>query len=383
MTIQDLKDKNLIIYQVITGSQAYGTAEETSDTDRKGIFMIPIDMLLSGNYIEQVSDETNDNTYYELGKFMFLLGKGDPTAIEMISAYDGVIEIEHSIMSYIKDNTNIFITKKLKSTFGEYAKRQIIKAKGLNKKINKPIGKTKKTPLDFCMVVDGYKTYPLKQYLKTNNLVQNFCGVVKLPNAEGLFALFYDEYSHCCFYDQIPIEERKTNQAKYQNLLKGYKGIIKESENGELVSNDIRYSSIPKSENPLILFSYNMNGYVKFCKDYSEYWSWVNKRNPIRYNTNMKHGKGYDGKNMAHCHRLLDICLEIGQGLGVNILRPNREQLLLIKHGEYDLDTLIAEAESKIEQIDVAYESANLPNSVNDEVVKQYLLQMRKDFYKI
>jgi hypothetical protein len=384
MTIQDLKDKNLIIFEAIVGSQAHGTSDENSDIDIKGIFVQPLDMFLKGDIIEQIADEKNNNVYWEISKFLFLLGKGDPTAIELLFSPEDVILIEKDIFKIIKDNKNLFLTKQLKDTFGKYAEQQIRKARGLNKKIRNKMDKEKKSPIDFCYVVDGYKTYPLNRFLKEKNYNQRFCGIVNVPNAETVYALFYDEFSHICFDDSISPEEQKNNQNVFKNNFKGYKGIVKESENGELISNEIRLSSIPKTDKPLCIFSYNKNGYTTYCKKYKEYFDWEAKRNKARYDTTIKHGKGYDSKNMSHCYRLLTTCLEIGEGKGVNIRRiHDREKILKIKYGHYEYDNLLKDADDIIIDIEKAYLTSDLPEKCDPNVPKDFLMKIRKDFYNI
>jgi hypothetical protein len=79
------------------------------------------------------------------------------------------------------------------------------------------------------------------------------------------------------------------------------KGIVQDRE----TSNDISLSEVPKDISPNFIMQFNKDGYSKYCKEYKEYWEWVEKRNKARYDDNMLHGKGYDGKNLAHCHRLL------------------------------------------------------------------------------
>ena len=41
MTIDDLKGKGLVILECISGSRAYGLETPTSDTDIKGVFLLP------------------------------------------------------------------------------------------------------------------------------------------------------------------------------------------------------------------------------------------------------------------------------------------------------------------------------------------------------
>jgi hypothetical protein len=112
-----------------------------------------------------------------------------------------------------------------------------------------------------------------------------------------------------------------------------------------------------------------------------DYFDWVEKRNPERYNDNMGHGGNYDGKNLAHCHRLLDMAIEIGEGKGINIRRNNREELLSIRRGEHDYDKLVEEAELKIKRMDDVFESAGLPKSIDRDFLNDLLIKIRKEYY--
>lgn len=384
MTIQNLKDKNLIIFECISGSNAYGTALPTSDIDIKGVFIQPIDEILSGNYIEQVSDEKNDTVYYEILRFLELAITNNPNILELFNMPDDCIRYKHPIFDLVLQNKDKFITKNCKNTFGGYAHTQIKKARGLNKKIVNPVAKRKKTPIDFCYVVEGYKTRKLGPWLKENNLEQKFCGLVNIPNAKNLYALFYDTMSYMCFSQSVSKETReqakKIKRELGQAMGLGYKGIVKEDENGKFYSDDLRLSSVPKGEILKAIISYNKDGYMSYCKKYTEYWDWVEKRNPVRYGETVQHGNNFDAKNMMHCHRLLDMALEIGQGKDINVRRPNREQLLSIRRGEYDYDTLIREAEDKLIEVDKAFEVADLPKHVDRKFVDQLLIKIRKQF---
>lgn len=57
MTIQNLRDKNLILFECISGSRTYGTDLPTSDTDIRGVFVLSQADLYGLNYVEQVNDE--------------------------------------------------------------------------------------------------------------------------------------------------------------------------------------------------------------------------------------------------------------------------------------------------------------------------------------
>ena len=73
LTIEDLHTQNLLLLEAVSGSRAYGLATPESDTDIKGVFYLPKSMFYGMEYIPQISNETNDIVYYELGRFIELL----------------------------------------------------------------------------------------------------------------------------------------------------------------------------------------------------------------------------------------------------------------------------------------------------------------------
>ena len=83
MTIENLRERGLIIFEGIVGSQAYGIATPTSDVDIKGVFMMPFENILDFGYVEQISDEKNDTVFYEIRRFLQLLQTNNPTILEL------------------------------------------------------------------------------------------------------------------------------------------------------------------------------------------------------------------------------------------------------------------------------------------------------------
>jgi predicted nucleotidyltransferase len=67
MTIEDLRDKGLIILECISGSKAYGLDTPSSDTDIKGVFILPKEEYYGLTYTPQVNNETNDIVFMSSG----------------------------------------------------------------------------------------------------------------------------------------------------------------------------------------------------------------------------------------------------------------------------------------------------------------------------
>jgi hypothetical protein len=167
----------------------------------------------------------------------------------------------------------------------------------------------------------------------------------------------------------------------------GYKGLVNtghEDEDGKInygISNQLRLSSVPKGEKVIATIVYNKDGYSEHCKDYKEYQEWLENRNEARYVETQEHGQKIDGKNMMHCMRLIRMATEIGEGKGIIVRRPDAQELLAIRRGEVDLDSLIDIADKAIENMDEVFENSNLPNNVNKGLVDALLVNIRREFY--
>lgn len=102
MTIKDLKDQQLILLECISGSRAYGLHTPQSDTDLKGVFLLPKKVFYGLEQTEQLNNETNDEVYYELKRFIDLLTKNNPNILELLATPEDYIITRHPLMNHIK-----------------------------------------------------------------------------------------------------------------------------------------------------------------------------------------------------------------------------------------------------------------------------------------
>jgi predicted nucleotidyltransferase len=368
------------------GSQAYGTAIPTSDIDYAGVYIQHIDNILGYGYKEQINDDKNDTVFYEIKRFLDLVSTNNPTILELLNTPEDCILYKHPLIGEILQHRDKFITKKCSNSFAGYAIQQIKKAKGQDKKQNWEKDKvTRKDVLDFCYVIKGEKSMPWKVWSEAR-YEEKFVGVVNLPNARDVYAVYYDTDSHLCFSESIPEGSRNVykNNRKELGLVMGlgYKGLVKSGEGANVAeSNQLRLSSIPKGETPICNIIYNKDGYTAHCKDYREYQEWLDNRNEQRWTDVKTHDQKIDGKNMMHCRRLLEMAKEIAEGKGILVRRENAQELLAIRRGEVDLQSLIDRAENDIVEIDRLFKESDLPESVDLGFINDLLVSVRKEFY--
>lgn len=350
MKIKDLRERGLIILECISGSKAYGLDTPSSDTDIKGVFLLPKEEFYGLNYTPQVSNSTNDIMFYELGRFIELLSVNNPNILELLNTPKSSVLYKHPFLEMI--NPELILSKQCQSTFGKFALAQIKKAKGLKKKIVNPMSKERKSILAFCYVNHGQGSISLEKFLTQKNWKQEDCGLAKIPHMKHIFGLYYGEGM-------------------------GFSGIAKSP-----VSNDISLSSIPKGMKQQVLLYFNKDGYSTYCKEYREYWDWVDKRNDIRYENTQSHGKNYDAKNMMHTFRLLEMAIEIAKEGKVNVRRPNRDFLLDIKMGKFEYEELLHMAKERQDEMEKAFEVSRLPEKPDEERINRMLFELRERFYQ-
>lgn len=107
------------------GSHAYGTNNENSDVDIRGVATRTKRSILTGSDFEQVVNVDTDTTVYSLDKIVKLLCSCNPNTIEMLG-----LKPEHYI--YLTDsgkklieNRHLFLSKRAIHSFGGYANAQL------------------------------------------------------------------------------------------------------------------------------------------------------------------------------------------------------------------------------------------------------------------
>lgn len=351
MNLNSLQQNKNLLLKAISGSRAYGTDLPESDTDIKGVFFMPKTQFYGLHPVEQISDEGNDEVYYELGRFLALLAKNNPNLMELLATPEDSLLFKHPILGQVKPE--LFLSKLCFQAFAGYAKTQIQKARGLNKKILNPKEKERKSILDFCYITENQGSVKLKDWLTQTKREQSLCGLVRLAHMRDMYALFYDK-----------------------DESKAYKGILHSER-----ANDVVLSSVPKGEKPISYLHFNRDGYSVYCREYKEYWEWVEKRNEARYQNTLSHGKLYDAKNMMHTFRLLDMAEEIGREGVIRVRRPNRDELLAIRRGEFEYEALLQEAEKRLARIEQVYAASSLPERPDHEAIDALLIEMREELY--
>jgi len=351
MTLEEARSPEALLFECVAGSRAYGTDHPESDTDLRGVFVAPQSLFYGLDEIQQVSDANNDETYYEIGRFIELLAKNNPNILELLYMPQDCVRFRSPLMDRIR--LEMVLSKRCQATFAGYAMAQVRKARGLNKKIVNPMEGPRRTALSFCHVVEGQGSLPLVEWLAERDLDIDRIGAVNVPHMRELHALFFDGDGSL-----------------------GYRGIFGSEESAEVLC-----SSVEREVEPIGWMQFNLDAYKRHVREYAEYLKWLANRNESRYAANVAHGRNYDSKNLMHTFRLLAMASEIAREGKLRVRRTDAEELLRIKAGEYEYDDLIARAEEQVEKIAGLYAASDLPEEPDREGLVEALVEIRREHY--
>lgn len=403
MNFESIRKNGDLLFESVRGSHLFGLATPTSDIDTFGVFCCPPELLFGTgkDYVSIVESGKNDDYWDEIGKFVKELEKSNPNALEALFTPDKWIKHFDPSLQPLWDIRNSLITKACFKSFSGYAIDQIKKAKGLGKAINidPETVRRRKNPLEFCWVAmrTGDGDIRLDKWLSRNGLKQEHCGIVHLTNTLEMYNLYYDWFADKDLrledYIRLRYGIRQPNflqRLKYGKELSegkktefiGYRGLLDPS---DIETSQLRCSSVGKEDatNPLCTFQYNYLAFSQHCADYKRYWSWVENRNPERFELNK--GYNYDGKNCCACIRLMTMAKELSEGQGMKLDRSeiDRDFLLAVKNHALTFDQVISKMDELEASMKDSFEKSNLPLEPDKDLLEDILIQIRKNHYKL
>lgn len=393
-TFDIIRQDGRLLYEYVRGSHLYGLNNEYSDIDTSGVYACTENELFGCyGYKAQVSDNKHDNTWFEIGELVRLLLKSNPTMLEsLFIPADKIIGKVDQLMQPLLDQRDQFISKQCFNPFFGYAKSQIEKARGLNKKIVNPVEK-RLSPFDFIYTFKGQGSTKLRDWLANRSLHQEFCGLVNIPNMHDVYGVYYDFGAHTAHHPKWrtdkdfldfassyfnTADEKETKQTVEAQPIIGYRGVI----NLDNDANELRLSSIDdKDTRPICFISYNQSGYSLHCRMYADYQTWLRERNPKRYESNLQ--KNYDSKNMMHCFRMIHMAREIAEGQGMQLERTwDRQFLLDIRNHKYEYEEIVAMLEQETATMNDAMEHSTIRDKIDTDFVNSLLIDIRKQQLK-
>lgn len=114
-----------IILLGLGGSYAYGTSNENSDIDVRGVTLNRRSDLIGMTQYEQYVDTNTDTTIYTFNKMITLLLNCNPNTLEILGLNEEHYLYINDIGRTLVDNAKLFLSKRVVQTFGGYADAQL------------------------------------------------------------------------------------------------------------------------------------------------------------------------------------------------------------------------------------------------------------------
>lgn len=343
-----------VIYLTRHGSKAYGTNIEGSDDDYKGV-AIPTKDYYFGvtKKFEQQEFNEPDTVIYELRKFFSLLSNCNPNCIEVLFTDPSDHIFVSKAGEKILENRNIFLSKRVRWSFAGYAVSQLNRIKNHRKYLRNPM-----------LCPPSRKEFGLeeKPLIEKNQL-------------EATMAMIQKDMDRINFDWLQDLQEAEKI---------GIRNVMAEMMADAKITSDDRWLSSARrsglDENFIHLLQRERE-YLGKKREWEQYLKWKLERNPERAAIEAKFG--YDCKHAYHLVRLLRMCREILTTGEVRVKRiADREELLEIRSGLWEVDYLIEWAEREDRELNDLYKTCDfLPycpdikkiDGLSIELIEQYL----------
>ena len=332
----DWLQKN-IIYLTKAGSQSYGTANELSDLDVKGIVVPPpeveyhlyhrVEQIENSPYVsskvEHLKNPLNpkiESTVYTLRKFFILAAEVNPNIIELLYTDLSDHIVVGPTMAKLIENRHLFLSNKAKFTFSGYAAAQAKKIERHRKWIVlgevKPPGREEfgLPPIQKGAVTEvfGYIKSKVEQW----NL-----------NQFALEEMDRAELKNTMWEVMSEVTDREISVANWPDVYS--EAVIHKMAKDYSLSDE------------LVKYIYAERKFAKAKQVYDSWVSWKKERNPARRELEEK--SGYDTKHASHLVRLMRMGYEIiteGKVI-VNRVGVDADELLAIKNGAWSFEKVM------------------------------------------
>lgn len=321
-------DDPKVIFRGIVGSHAYGTANENSDVDTRGIFIVP-----SCEYArlslppKQVSDAKNDHTYFSLLRFCELMAESNPTTMEMLYLPTDCILKTTAAFEHLASRRGLFITQRAVESHVGYAVSQMKKAKGCNKRVWNPWPEEPPSPEDYSVFISDARKHP--KPLKASDVDLANCKAA--PLSKGVTS------------DMLAVYDFGEPTG---GVFRGGKPVL---------------FDIPKSdaERRIGILIFNKQAFESAKRQHQEYWNWRRNRNESRWVQQERGELDYDAKNMMHLTRLLfsgENIVKYGEPI-VRFSGDKLKTLLSIRRGEWSFEKIMDHARTIQAEIEAGKDS--------------------------
>ena len=122
-----------VIFSAVVGSVAWGLADEGSDEDKKGVFLLPFDTWAGlWRPPDEIADPLRDVQYWEVQKLVYQGLRGDANTLELL--WSPHIRVCTELGVSLLEQRRMFVSQNVFGTFGRYAMSQFRKMRAADRR---------------------------------------------------------------------------------------------------------------------------------------------------------------------------------------------------------------------------------------------------------
>ena len=374
----------------MTGSHAYGMAREDSDVDVRGACIPPYNVRESpfksfaqvthhatggrptilGDVWEELDaalqkhpsakafwaktkGEEIDLEVDAFGRLTEFMVQANPNKLELLFLHPEDILVMDDAWATLRASRDLFLSKRVKFTYAGYAFSQLKRIKGHRAWLmGPPLVEPKRGDfgLPESTVLSADDRNRLEEAIK--KIIRNW-GV-----EDGL-----DDY-----IKGAPQDVLRERMIDFQATVLRCEPDMLDEKRHELAG-----ASVGLTKD--VLYALKMERkYRGARKAWEQFKRWERERNEKR--AVLEATFGFDTKHGAHLIRLLRTGLEILNGKGLIVKRPDAQDLLDIRDGAYSYDDLVKEAENLDAQLNEVYKASPLPDEPDTEAIERIYLDI-------
>lgn len=216
---EPLKDN--IILLGLGGSYAYGTNNEHSDLDIRGVAVHSAEDILTRKGFEQVENKKTDTVVYSLEKIINLLSNCNPNTIEILGLEPWQYLYVSDLGQALIDNADMFLSKRAVHSFGGYASAQL---RRLSNKAVRLVGQQEREKHIFASIENARYSYPDKYFYYPDDSIKLYIDKAIQKGYET--EIFMD--IHLTHY---PLRDYKSMWSEMHDIVKDYSKIGKRNSN--------------------------------------------------------------------------------------------------------------------------------------------------------
>lgn len=379
----DLYKHTLLL--VLTGSRGYGTHNEDSDWDYRGVAIPPLDSYLGINpkfeqavdadkkhgvgkrYPEGLLQPDSDMQVMEISKFCNLAAECNPSVIEIL--FSDKIIFQHPLAEKLFENRNLFLSRLAKPRFCGYAVSQLERIKRHRRWLENPpekapirteygLGEKATISVDQIGAAEALIKQEVDNFMIDQNALPEHTKIDLRNGLHRMMRVIWAALQPEVKYPVGPGEKFPSPMdAVTEHVMKseGYSdGFI------ELLQKEKRFRTAQK--------------------EWQAYQTWLKERNESRADLEKKYG--YDTKHGMHLVRLLRMAREILETGQVNVWRKDAEELKAIRNGHFKYQELVDFAEKEDNALVEIARNSPLPSQPPRDKIQNLTFELITTFNK-